>query len=140
MRLYTLLFNILAVLLVSACSNKYMNKTENAIQKTDTAHAKEFYNKGIKDEKNGKNADAIDSFDRAISYKADYQEAWDAKIKLLHKMGKYQEAKNAEKHKLEHVVKHNAHKMNPKDHKAEAPKENPKDHKAEDKTPKQAQK
>ena len=130
MRLYTLLFNILAVLLVSACSNKYMNKAENAIQKTDTAIqktdtaiqktdtaiqktdtvlAKKFYNEGIQNEKNNLNDDALKSFDKAISNKAYYMNAWKAKIQLLHKMGRHQEANEAKKQMQEEVKKKAKH-------------------------------
>ena len=35
MRLYTLLFNILALLLISACSNKYIQKTEKEVPKEE---------------------------------------------------------------------------------------------------------
>jgi tetratricopeptide (TPR) repeat protein len=117
MRLYTLLFNILALFLVSACSKQAINSIEKTINKTENELATMSYEDGIKLEKSGKDHHALKAFDMAISYKHDYKEAWMHKIELLKKMGKKKEAMDAEKQmhyemlKAKEMSKANTHNM-----------------------------
>jgi tetratricopeptide (TPR) repeat protein len=90
------MFNLLALFLVSACSSQTIKRTEKIIHSTEHTLAKQSYKDGKKSEGEGNNADALKSYEKSTSYDDQYKEAWEAKARVLNKLGRTTEAKEAE--------------------------------------------